>query len=693
MTGMDDLLIEIGTEELPPKALKHLAQSFQQEITAGLAALNLDYKSVQSYATPRRLALNVFDLVTQQQDKEVERRGPALQAAYDKDGKPSKAAQGFARSCGVEVDQLQKLETDKGSWLMFKTLEKGQAASALLPELIQQALNKLPIPKRMRWGDLDAQFVRPVHWCVVMLGDQSIDCEILSVTSARHTYGHRFHHPDAIILKHARDYAKVLMEQGQVIADFTERRDQIKQQAEEAARAVHGTAVIDNDLLDEVTAMVEWPVAVCGSFEKRFLDIPQETLISTMAANQKYFHIVDSNNKLLPYFITISNIDSRDADKVRKGNERVIRPRFADAEFFWQQDRHNPLSSRLDKLRSVVFQKKLGTLFDKTQRISQIAQYIADKLGADAKLTQRAAQLCKCDLMTEMVGEFPELQGIMGRYYAQHDKEPGSVAAAIDEHYMPRFAGDQLPASSFGQAVALADRLDTLLGIFAIGQAPSGDKDPYALRRAALGIVRILIECKLNLDLYELLTVTAEQFDKSIKASAAVVQCFDFMLERLKVYYTSQDISVDVFESVRSQRPTEPLDFDARVNAVMRFLQQPAAASLAAANKRISNILKKTEENIPADINGKLLNEDAEQRLAEQLASLQQELAPSIQARDYQRVLQALANLRENVDLFFDKVMVMVDDADLRQNRLALLRNMRQLFLQVADISQLQTSN
>lgn len=687
-----DLLIELGTEELPPKALLKLSTAFADNLRQHLHSAQLSYVDLHSYATPRRLALLVKGLQVQQPDKEIDRRGPALSAAFDDQGNPTQAALGFAKSCGIDINQVEKLETEKGAWLFYKLKQAGSTTAALIPDMISDALNKLPIPKRMRWADLDAQFVRPVHWLIVLFGEQVIDCEILSVRSGQQSYGHRFHAPQAITINRPDEYVAQLAA-AKVVVDFVQRRQQIVAQVEQIAKQVKGKAVIDPELLDEVTAMVEWPVAVQGNFEKRFLDVPQEALISTMAANQKYFHLLDTHNKLLPHFITLSNIESLDVQKVIEGNERVIRPRFADAEFFWKQDRKAKLASHVESLRTVLFQKELGSLYDKTQRVSKLATSIAKQLGSDIHKAERAASLCKCDLMTNMVFEFTELQGIMGRYYAQHDGEDAEVALAIDEHYMPRFAGDQLPTTPSGQAVAIADRLDTLLGIIAIGQLPTGDKDPYGLRRAALGVLRIMIEKNLSLNLQTLLEELAGYFDKSVKTKQAITQTVDFIIDRLKTYYLNQDIKVDVFESVRIQRPTQPNDFDARVRAVMAFQGHSAAEALAAANKRISNILKQADGKIPAKIHAQLLTEPAEQVLAAQLEALSLAIAPQIQQRNYTAILTELAKLREPVDAFFDNVMVMAEDTKVRHNRLALLNQLRNLFLDVADISQLQPGN
>ncbi len=690
MTNKRDLLIEIGTEELPPKALLKLSNAFTTGITDGLTKAELDFGEVVPYAAPRRLAVLIKNLDEAQADKAVERRGPALTAAFDDDGNPTKATEGFAHSCGVSPDQLDTMETDKGAWLVFRTTQSGQPTADLIPSILNEALHKLPIPKRMRWGNLDAEFVRPVHWVVLLFGDEVIDAEVLSVKSGRDTYGHRFHHPEPIYLGEPAAYAPILETTGHVMADFAARREAIRAQVLEAAEKAGGSAVIDDDLLDEVTGLVEWPLAVVGSFEERFLEVPPECLISAMKGHQKYFHIVDGEGKLMSNFITVSNIESRHPDYVREGNERVIRPRLSDADFFWNQDRKNSLESRINSLETVVFQKQLGTISDKSKRVATISSKIADVIGGDAKLAERAALLAKCDLMTEMVGEFPELQGIMGRYYATHDGEPAQVATALDEQYMPRFAGDMLPQGKTGQAVAIADKLDTLIGIFGIGQIPSGDKDPFALRRAALGALRIIIEQELDIDLLEMLQHAAEANSGLFDNKDVVDQVFDFMMSRLKAYYHDTGIAPDTFEAVQAQRPTQPLDFDARLKAVTTFRTLPEAESLAAANKRIGNILKKSEETIPPQVDNSLLQEEAEKALHQQVESIAKVVAPLFAARDYEAALKKLAELRQVVDSFFDSVMVMAEDNAIRANRLALLKGLRSLFLEVADLSQLQ---
>ncbi len=690
MSGARDLLIEIGTEELPPKALRRLSEAFEKGVADGLARAELNHSGITAYASPRRLAVLVRSLAVRQPDQTQQRRGPALQAAFGEDGCPTKAAEGFARSCGVAVEDLDKLETDKGAWLVFNSHQVGLPASELIPKIVQEALDRLPIPRRMRWGALEEQFVRPVHWLVLLHGDEVIDAELLGVRSGRQTHGHRFHHPGTLYIGEPAAYAPLLETEGHVLADFEARREAVRAQVLEAAAQLEGGAVIDEDLLDEVTAMVEWPVPVVGRFDARFLEVPAEALISTMKSNQKYFHVLDADGALMPCFIAISNIESREPEKVREGNERVIAPRLADAEFFWNQDRKQSLHSRLESLKQVVFQKKLGTLFDKAERVAALAKSVAEAIGAEPLEAERAGILSKCDLMTDMVGEFPELQGIMGRYYARHDGEPETVAVALDELYMPRFAGDALPASPIGQALAIADRLDTLVGIFGIGQSPTGDKDPFALRRAALGVLRTIIECELPLDLEAALRAAAGGFAKGTLSGQVVAEVFDFMMERLRGYFIERGHAHDAFEAVLAQRPTRPADFAARVAAVGTFRELPEAESLAAANKRISNILRQAGGEVEGTVASERLVEPAERALDERVHALADEVAPLIAAAEYTGALKRLAALREPVDTFFDDVMVMAEDPALRANRLALLNRMRNLFLEVADLSQLQ---
>ena len=681
-----DLLVEIGTEELPPKALPTLSAAFTDGISQGLQAAGLTPAEVIAYAAPRRLAVWVKEVAAQQADQTIEKRGPAIKGAFDAEGKPTKAAEAFAASCGVNVADLGTLETDKGAWLVFRQTQAGQATPELLPAIVEKALASLPIPKRMRWGAGTAEFVRPVHWIVMLADNAVIDAEILGIKTGRESRGHRFHAPDAITLNSPADYA-IQLGSASVVAKFEARRDMIKHKVEQLAKRLGGQAVMPEGLLDEVTALVEWPVPVAGKFEERFLDVPQEALISTMQDNQKYFALVDANGKLISHFITVANIESRDEIQVAQGNERVIRPRFSDAEFFWTQDKKQPLASRAEQLKSMVFQQKLGTLYDKSQRVAQLAASIAQALNADQALATRAAELGKCDLVTNMVFEFTELQGIMGRYYALHDGEPAEVAQALDEQYMPRFAGDALPSTTTGTILALAERLDTLTGIFGIGQKPTGAKDPFGLRRAALGVLRLLIEKQLPLDLAVLLDKAADGLSVQLGSKPATNETLDYVLERLKGYYQEQGINGALVDAVAALKVSQPLDFDRRVKAVAAFRQLSAAESLAAANKRISNILKKIDGELPAQVDASLLQLPAEQALAAAVQAQQAKVEPLFAQGDYEAALLSLAELREPVDKFFDDVMVMADDLALRNNRLALLNSLRSLFLRVADLS------
>jgi glycyl-tRNA synthetase beta chain len=690
MTEKRDLLVEIGTEELPPKALHRLSNAFAEGMSKGLDAAALKPSKIYSYASPRRLALLIKQLPVCQQDRETVRRGPALAAAFDDDGCPTQAAVGFARSCAVDVEQLDQLETKKGSWLSFRAVEKGKPVSELIPAMVRKALAGLPIPKRMRWGDRDHEFVRPVHWVVLLFGDEIINADILGIRAGRYTQGHRFHHPEPIFIGEPEAYLPLLETEGRVLADFATRREAIRGQVLEQAKQLNGQAVIEDELLDEVAALVEWPVALSGRFDKDFLKVPAEALVSSMQDHQKYFPVMDENGNLLPYFIAIANLDSKDPQQILAGNERVIRPRLADAAFFWDQDCKQPLANRIDDLRNMVYQKKLGSLFEKQQRVAKLAAEIALLVGSSSSDAQRAARLCKCDLVTSMVYEFPDLQGIMGCYYARHDGEPDAVANAIEEHYRPRFAGDELPDSVTGQVLALADRLDSLVGIFAIGQQPSGDKDPFALRRAALGVVRICIEKNLDLDLESLLHSSTATFAASVNATSATADVFGYVMDRLRAYYQESAVEVDLIDAVLATRPTRLLDFDRRIQACRLFRQLPEAESLAAANKRIANILKKTDQIIPAKVDPGCLVDDAEKQLAEQLNDMSTAVSPLMEAGEYTPALMQLAGLRESVDAFFDQVMVMADDDTLRANRLSLLQNLSELFLRIADLSRLQ---
>jgi glycyl-tRNA synthetase beta chain len=684
--NMIDLLVEIGTEELPPKALPTLSAAFTDGIAKGLSDAGLISNEVVAYAAPRRLAVWVKGVAPQQADQIIEKRGPAIKGAFDAAGNPTKAALAFANSCRVEVADLGKIETDKGAWLVFRQQQTGQATTALFPAMVEKSLAALPIPKRMRWGSGTAEFVRPIHWIVMLADNAVINANIMGIPSGCESRGHRFHAPAAITITSPADYATQLGA-AFVIARFAARRELIRSKVEALASELGGKAIMPDELLDEVTALVEWPVPVAGRFEERFLDVPQEALISTMQDNQKYFALVDANGKLMPNFITVANIESRDVTQISSGNERVIRPRFSDAEFFWTQDKKQTLESRREGLKTMVFQQKLGSLYDKSARVAKLAGYIAQQLDADASLAVRAAELGKCDLITNMVFEFTELQGIMGRYYANHDGEAAEVAAALDEQYMPRFAGDELPQSKTGQILALAERLDTLAGIFGVGQKPTGAKDPFGLRRAALGALRLLIEKQLPLDLADLLDQAALNLTEQLGSKPAISDTLDYILDRLRGYYQERGIGADIVEAVATLKPSQPLDFDRRVKAVAAFRQLTASESLAAANKRISNILKKVEGELPTRVELGLLQEPAEKALADAVFTQENQVLPLFAVGDYEAALLSLASLREPVDQFFTDVMVMADDMALRNNRLALLNHLRGLFLRVADLS------
>ncbi len=687
---MSDILIELGTEELPPKALLKLSKAFTEGVVDGLQKVGINATSVESFATPRRLAMLIKGVPLHQQDQVVEKRGPALQAAFDAQGNPSKAAQGFARSCGVEVADLAQKETDKGTWLYFEQKQPGKELKTLLPAIVNDSLTRLPIPKRMRWGDRADEFVRPVHWLVMMADDQTINATILGTDAGNQTRGHRFHAPEVLTISSATDYEALLQDKAYVLASFEKRREVIRQQLNETAKKLGGAVRMDEDLLDEVTALVEWPIAISGRFDDEFLSVPVEALVSTMQDHQKYFAVFDADNQLLPFFITISNIDSKKPELVSSGNERVIRPRFSDAKFFYEQDQKVTLSSRLQSLESVVFQKQLGTIGDKVIRIRSLAGYLAESLSADVSEAERAAELCKCDLMTDMVGEFPKLQGIMGNYYARLDGESETVATAIEQHYWPRYSGDAVPSAIAGQCVAIADRVDTMLGIFAIGQKPSGVKDPFGLRRAALGVIRIIIENDLAVDIHALCLQAAAGLADKIDADAVVNEVVDYIFDRLKSYYLDQGIRVDVIDAVLSCRPTLLTDLQKRIVAVTEFLKHDSAIALAAANKRISNILKKQENPSSIHINADLLQEAAEKNLYQTLSNLEKTAMAHFDQGEYLPGLTVLADLRPVVDQFFDEVMVMVDDEALKLNRLALLQSLANSFLRAADFSKIQ---
>ena len=683
-----DFLVELGVEELPSKALKPLSDAFTQGIAKGLEDAGIKFGKVEAFAAPRRLAVRIRDLADAQPDKPVEKRGPAVKAAFDDSGNPTRALTGFATSLGVTPDQLDTLETDKGAWLVYRTVEQGKPTVDLMSGLVEQSLASLPIPKRMRWGARRTEFVRPVHWLIMLYGNKVIDAPIMGLTPSNKTRGHRFHCPKTLIIPTPADYEVVLEQEGYVLADFAKRREQIRAGVSALAEAeAGGKAVINEELLDEVTGLNEWPVPLMGRFDKRFLDVPAEALISSMEEHQKYFHVVDTNGDMLPLFITVANIESKDPSQVVSGNEKVIRPRLADAAFFYENDRKSRLEDRIERLKPIVFQEKLGSVYDKAVRVAALAKKIATAIGSDPALAERAAMLAKTDLVTEMVLEFSDLQGVMGQYYAADDGEPADVAKAMNEQYMPRFAKDSLPTTLTSCALAIADRLDSLVGLFGIGQPPSGTRDPFALRRASLGVLRIIVERELPLDL-QTCCEWAEENYTGLSAENTASSVVDYMLERFRAHYDDQGIGAEVYLAVHARRPTRPLDFDRRIKAVEAFRQLPEALALAGANKRVSNILaKQGGDSVGETIDSNLLQDAAEKALATQVEQQADKVLPLFEQGDYANALQSLASLQEPVDSFFSEVMVMADDEAVRDNRLALLNRLHNLFLRVADIS------
>jgi glycyl-tRNA synthetase beta chain len=713
MNAGKSLLIELGTEELPPKALDELSAAFLRGICDGLAkrgvAAGLD--QAVAYASPRRLAAFVPDVASSQPEQAIERRGPALAAAVDAEGQPSRALLGFAQSCGVDVGQLEKLETDKGAWFVWRTVKPGQSLAALLPEIIDEALKALPIPRPMRWADHDYSFVRPVHWLVILHGAEIVDGEVLGLSSGRKSRGHRFMHPQPVHVADADGWLDA-MRASRVLANPLERRQRIRDEIAQVAVGIGGTPRLDDALLDELANLTEWPMAIACTFEQAFLDVPPEALVTTMVVNQKFVPVFDANGKLTEHFIGIANIQSKDPAEIRRGYERVIRPRFADAKFFWDEDLKTPLASYQEQLKNVTYQQALGSQWDKSVRVAELARIVANRVGADAAQATRAASLAKCDLLTRMVGEFPELQGVMGRHYASHDGEGATVAEALDSHYQPRFGGDRIAADKLGQVLAVAERLDTLAGIFAIGMKPGGNKDPFALRRAALGLGRTLIEGGLELDLrgsfieaLELLPDTAlaaglkpgkdgkpPSLNAGARRAILVDELYEFVLDRLRGYYAEQGFEHAQFESVLAVQPASLADFDRRLRAVVEFGRCPEAASLAAANKRVANILRKQAEEAGAPPIGRAVDPahfeaDAERELADALTAARRDSAAALAAGDYAAVLNRLAQLQAPVDAFFDSVLVNADEPAVRANRLALLAQLKTQFSSVADIA------
>lgn len=695
VTALDDFLVEIGTEELPPRALLPLAEALRDGLAAALDEADLAHGDVQAFATPRRLAVRVEALARAQPDREVEKRGPPVRIAFDADGRPTRAAEAFATSSGVPVEALARVDTDRGSWLVHRASVQGAPAAALLPGLVEQVLEGLPIPKRMRWGAGEAEFVRPVHWLVMLHGTTVVPARLFGLEAGRTTRGHRFMAPEPLELESPEGYARRLESEGRVIAGFGDRRQRLLAACEEAAVRAGGQLVADEALLDEITALVEWPVPITGRIDPEFLELPDEVLIATLQGHQRYLPLRGPDGALLPSFIAVANIESRAPEQVRAGNERVVRPRLADAAFFYRQDRSRTLRSRIEALDAVVFQRELGSVRDKSLRVAAVAHQIALATGGDTAMAEHAAHLAKCDLVTEMVGEFPELQGRMGREYAAHDGEPAEVAAAIEEHYFPRFAGDRLPATRTGQTLALADRIDTLAGIFAIGQRPSGTRDPFGLRRAALGLLRILIEGEIELDLARLLEHAVARQPVAVPPGLAG-EVYDYVMDRLRGYYLDQaagpEIGAEMLDAVLALRPASPLDAHRRLVSLSTFLGREEAGSLAAANRRVANLLRKAAESGTPVATAAIPDnppDDAEGALARRLLAVRADIEAAAAERDYDELLRVLATLREPVDCFFDDIMVMVEAAEVRTRRLQLLAALRDAFCQVADFSRL----
>jgi len=685
----ETLLIELGTEELPPKILKKLALSFLEQIKIQLDSADLSYEGIKWFATPRRMAVLISELESQQADKVIEKRGPAINVAFDADGNASKAAMGWARSNGIEIEQAQRLKTDKGEWLLYRSTQIGKSVEEIIPEMVNTAVAKLAIAKPMRWGSARTQFIRPVHTLTLLYGAKIINGKTLGVSASNKVTGHRFHHHGLVTIEHADDYISAL-KKAYVIADYDKRRELISEQIKEVADSINGRALIDDDLLDEVTGLVEWPVTLVGGFDQSFLDIPAEPLIYSMKDHQKYFPVVNKEGKLINKFIFVTNIESKDPQQIVFGNEKVIRPRLADAEFFFNTDKKQTLESRLEKLESVLFQKQLGSVKEKSERIAKLSEFIANQLNENEADAYRAGLLSKTDLLTDMVQEFPQVQGTMGKYYARNDGESEAIAQALEDQYRPRYAGDNLPDGQIGCALAIADKVDSLVGIFGINQAPKGDKDPFALRRAAIGLIRIIIEKDLNLDIEVLIHKSIEAFSDKLSNENTAVNVIDFVMGRFRAYYLEKDINIDVIQAVLAKKPTAPLDFDKRIKAVNYFRGLAEAETLAAANKRVGNILAKFDGKLYEVFNDALAQEDEEKLLAQVFSNIESSISPLLANQNYQAALTELVVLKAPIDNFFDNVMVMSNDEAVKINRLTLLNQIRDSFLAIADISVLQ---
>lgn len=684
---VNDFLFELGTEELPSGSVYPLAEALAQELTERLQKALISHGSVQFFAAPRRLAVWIQAVDVQQQAQRISRRGPALDASQTQEGQPSQALLGFAKSCGVTIDALKTIETDKGTWWHYEATSAGGQTRDLLPKLVEAALTALPIAKPMRWGKGEIEFVRPVHWAVLLFGTDVISCQILGIATSRNSYGHRFHHPSAVEITTPAAYES-LLEQAYVLADFAKRRAVIKEQIQNLVMEKHYQVIMPDDLLDEVTAIVEWPVAMMIGFNEEFLEVPPEALIASMQSHQKCFALQDGHGRLVPYFITVSNIQSSKPESVILGNERVMRARLSDAAFFYQKDRQTPLHHYREKTGEVIFQAKLGTLLDKSERLIHLMQYLSGPFQCKEADASRAAYLSKCDLLTGMVGEFPELQGLMGGYYARHDGESEVVAVALNEQYMPRFAADELPNTALGCTLSLADRMDTLVGAFAIDQRPTGVKDPFKLRRHALAVIRILIEKSEAPTLSAFIEQARQGYGLTFQPGPdSMTALRHFILERLYAFYEMQGVSADVVQAVRARQEENLFDLDKRLKALQTFMGGEYAQSLSAACKRVNHLLQHTRVDSTLSVNKVLFQESAEHELYQRLQAISDEIAPHYTCHDYTHALTQLAGLREPVDRFFDKVMVMVEDESLRRNRLQLLAQLQSLLQGVADIS------
>jgi glycyl-tRNA synthetase beta chain len=681
-----NLLLELGTEELPPKSLLTLAQSLHDSFVKQLNDQGLSFVSSKWYATPRRLALFIESLDEVQKDREIEIKGPAVKAAFDADGNPTKAALGWASANGITIDQAERLSTPKGEWLYVKTVKKGNSTVSLVPDMFRTALKSLPIPRLMHWGDKKEEFVRPVHTLCMLFGSDLIEGSILGVNSSKTINGHRFLGKQQVTINSADTYVEQLRNEGAVVADYQERKASIIKQVTDIANSVNGVADLDDDLVNEVTSIVEEPHIFKATFEERFLKVPAEALVYTMKGDQKYFPIYDKDKKLLPAFAFASNINPADTTSLISGNERVVRPRLSDAEFFFNTDRKQSLESFFSRLETIVYQKDIGTIAYRSNCVEELARYIAKAIGADESKAARAAHLAKCDLASTMVTEFTDTQGVMGMHYAELDGEDKDVSDAIFEQYWPRFSGDAIPTKGVQISLSLAEKIITLVGIFGINMLPKGDKDPFGLRRAAIGLLRIILENSISINFVDVIEKACEILKDKLKLADTKDQVVSFIYNRLKGYYQDQGIEASLFLAVLSTAPQDLVDFDKRVKAVKSFKDLPEAENLASAYKRVNNILSKAESK-DSTINDSLLQEDAEKALVEALKEVTPKVNALYDSGDYSKALATLSELKVSVDNFFDKVMVNADDAAIKNNRIAILVNLHDLIGKTADIS------